>query len=690
MKARAQIFVLVAVVAPSLRASADDGDPGHYEDARYETVVLAPAAAEAGQAHVAEQDLRQAPGAQGDVGKAVQNLPGVARAALAGGELVLWGAPAEESRVVFDGIEIPALYHQSGLRSTVNSALVRSLALIPGGYGAGFGRGLGGLVRIESTAPAFESYRAEANVDVLDASLMASAALGRGAGLIVAGRFGYLDRIFDSALSESTRRIFPLPRYHDFQAKVSIPLRDEEKVDLIVLGSSDASAIANSGVSPSVAASENRDSSFYRVGARYVRFLPDGSGATVTPFVGWDRSTFRRSAGLGGVDQSSSATMVGLRASYDVVFSPALVLTLGVDGLLTWSTLARTGSATLPAREGDIAVFGQPLSGGASTDTWHTATGNLAPYASVEIVHGRWRVVPSFRLDGDLVSTDRSSPATGTSPRVGTTQLPWSPAPRLAISRQALSWLRADLALGLYNQAPAAADLSAVFGTPTLGTMHAMHAVLGAAANIGDKLGFEPSLFYRRLWDLVLRNPNPSPPLAHALVQDGVGRVYGAQALLRFSPVPAFSGWIAYTISRSERRHDSDACYRLLDQDQTHLLTAVANARWRGFTLGTRFRLATGAPRTPVVSSYMDTTTGQFQPVFGAQNSIRLPVFYALDARLEKRFAMHALEVSPYLEILNLTNHGNVEELTYDETFSAPKNITGLPILAVAGVAVRL
>jgi hypothetical protein len=690
MRSRAKLFVLVAVVAPSLRVSADDGDPGHYEDARYETVVVAPAAAEAGQAHVAEQDLRQVPGAQGDLGKAVQNLPGVARASLAGGELVLWGAPAEESRVVFDGIEIPALYHQSGLRSTVNSALVRSLALIPGGYGAGFGRGLGGLVRIESNAPAFESYRAEATADVLDASLMANAALAHGMGVIVAGRFGYLDRIFDRALSESTRRIFPLPRYHDFQAKLSIPLRDEEKVELMVLGSSDASTTANSGASPSVAASENRQSSFYRVGARYLRFLPDGSGATVTPFVGWNRSSFRRTAGLGGVDQVASGTSIGLRASYDVVFSSALVLTLGVDGLLTWSTLSRTGSATLPSREGDIAVFGQPLSGGASTDSWHTAIGNVAPYASVEIVHGRWRIIPSFRLDGDLVSTDRSSPFTGTSPRVGTTQLPWSPAPRLAVARQALSWLRADLALGLYNQAPAAADLSAVFGTPTLGTMHAMHAVLGAAASAGDTLSFEPSLFYRRLWDLVMRNPSPSPPLARALVQDGVGRVYGAQALVRVSPARAFSGWIAYTVSRSERRHDSDTAYRLLDQDQTHLLTAVASGRWRGFTLGTRFRLATGAPRTPVVGSYMDTTTGQFQPIFGAHNSIRLPIFYALDARLEKRFVTRALEISPYLEVLNLTNHGNVEELTYDETFTAPRNITGLPILAVAGIAVRL
>ena len=90
-----------------------------------------------------------------------------------------------------------------------------------------------------------------------------------------------------------------------------------------------------------------------------------------------------------------------------------------------------------------------------------------------------------------------------------------------------------------------------------------------------------------------MRNPSPSPPLARALVQDGIGRAYGAQALLRFSPVEPLTGFIAYTLSRSERRHDSDSAFRLFDQDQTHVLTAVANGRWRGWTLGLRFRLAT-------------------------------------------------------------------------------------------------
>jgi hypothetical protein len=654
----------------------------------YETIVIAPTSKEAGEANLRTEELRQAPGAQGDAGKALENLPGVARPTLSGGELVVWGATPDETRVMFDGIEIPALYHLGGLRSTVHSGFVRSLALVPGGYGAAFGRGLGGLVRIASREPPLERYAGEVDVDVLDTSFEAGTAFGDGGGVLAAGRVGYLDRILDGVLSSDTRRLFPLPRYRDFQGKLSFPLRDDEKADVLFLTSSDSSALTSTSLSPSSAIDQNQDRSFTRLGIHYVRFLVDGSGESLTPFVGWDHTSRSQTAGLALAREGVDSTVLGLRGDYVAPLSWS-VLTLGFDGMMTWSTMQRAGPATLPAREGDITAFGQPMAAGGSADTWTTAIGNLAPYATLEITHGRWRVVPSFRFDGYALSTNRSAPPSGVTPQVGTASLSWSPAPRLAVAHQTRPWLREDVALGLYHQAPSPSDLSAVFGTPTLGTMHALHAVVGADADFGYRLNVEPTLFYRRTWGVVMRNPDPSPPLAHALVQDGVGRAYGAQLLLRFTPHPAISGWVAYTLSRSERRHDGDPSYRLLDQDQTHLLTVVENVTFRGFVVGLRFRLATGMPRTPVVGSYLDTTTGQYQPIFGQQNSIRLPVFYALDLRVEKRFRRHAVDVVPYLEVLNLTNHANVEEFAYDEQFTSRSNITGLPILAVAGLSVR-
>ena len=126
MSARFLVLAILAA-APGSAAWASDA---------YQTVVVAPPVGAAGEAELSTAELRQIPGAQGDAGKALENLPGVARPGLGGSELVVWGAAPGETRVVVDGMEIPALYHLGGLRSIVHSGFLRILTLVPGGYGS--------------------------------------------------------------------------------------------------------------------------------------------------------------------------------------------------------------------------------------------------------------------------------------------------------------------------------------------------------------------------------------------------------------------------------------------------------------------------------------------------------------------------------------------------------------------------
>src|SRR5262245_52846479 len=104
---------------------------------------------EAVETRIRTEEARKVPGTQGDTLKVVQNLPGVARSAFGSGQLIVWGSAPKETTVNVDGVQIPSLYHVGGLRSTINSDLVRSIDLAPGSYGAEYGRGLGGLVRID-------------------------------------------------------------------------------------------------------------------------------------------------------------------------------------------------------------------------------------------------------------------------------------------------------------------------------------------------------------------------------------------------------------------------------------------------------------------------------------------------------------------------------------------------------------
>lgn len=66
---------------------------------------------------VSAEQGRRVPGAQGDVLRVVENLPGVARSTVGSGALVVWGASPEDTRVYVDGVRVPRLYHDGDDRS---------------------------------------------------------------------------------------------------------------------------------------------------------------------------------------------------------------------------------------------------------------------------------------------------------------------------------------------------------------------------------------------------------------------------------------------------------------------------------------------------------------------------------------------------------------------------------------------
>ncbi len=244
-------------------------------------------------------------------------------------------------------------------------------------------------------------------------------------------------------------------------------------------------------------------------------------------------------------------------------------------------------------------------------------------------------------------------------------------------------------AYGQYHQAPQPEDLSAVFGNPTLAASHAQQTLFGTTAQLTSTLSLEITGFYSTMDNLVARSESESPLVGQALLQTGIGRSYGTQFLIRQETIGPFSGWISYTISRSERQDAPNLSWRLFDYDQPHVFTAVGSYDLgKGWDVGTRFRFSSGYPRTPVIGAYYDANTDTYEPLFGYHNSIRIPDFYALDVRGAKRFKVGREEVEIFLDIQNVTNHQNPDEIVYNPTYTQRGYINGLPILPNLGARV--
>ena len=184
------------------------------------------------------EEIQRIPGTQGDTLKAVQNLPGVARAPFGIGLLPVWGsAPAGHARLRRRRRH-PALYHFGGLRSTVNSEMVAALTFVPGGYQADHGRGLGGIVDIE-TPPAAHRRAARLRADRPHRRL----AHARGAAHQERCRSPWPGGAAGSTppcRCSRPARFQLSPVYYDYQARLSWrPHSARDDVDLFLFGSDD-------------------------------------------------------------------------------------------------------------------------------------------------------------------------------------------------------------------------------------------------------------------------------------------------------------------------------------------------------------------------------------------------------------------------------------------------------------------
>ena len=285
----------------------------------------------------------------------------------------------------------------------------------------------------------------------------------------------------------------------------------------------------------------------------------------------------------------------------------------------------------------------------------------------------------------------RKTPKVGLTPEIGFSRLETGFEPRLSARWQVVPRLAFSAAYGAYHQAPEPEDLSPVFGTPDLALARATHVTVGESLRLTDSLTAEVVGFQKTLKDLVVRSRLTNPLLARALTQNGEGRSYGVQLLLRQELWRGFFGWVSYAITKSERRYDGDESWRAFDFDQPHVLSVVASQEIGPWSFGARFRYASGNPRTPVIGSTFDAKSDRYDPVFGAQSSIRIPAFWQIDMRVERAFAIgERVRLLLFADVQNVTNRENPEEIVYSASFRERSTINGLPTIAVIGARLEL
>jgi TonB family protein len=665
------------------------GDADEEQD-DLEVVVVAPRILkQVVSTEVSADEARRVPGTQGDVLKVVENLPGVARSTAGSGQLVVWGAAPQDTRTYVGAVRIPMLYHFGGLRSVIHNDRVASVELVPGGYGAGFGRGLGGLVRVTWREPEKERLRGSVQADVLDAAAAVSGPLSERLRFAISGRRSHVAQASELLSDQSFQEFFTLPNYHDGQARLRYDVAPGEYVELGGLLSGDRQSRTQPSDDPARRVSETRTLSFERYDVAYRKQLASGAEVDVAPWYGRDRMA--RRGDFGGIPTfvDTDSHLVGFRSEWRGRLSQTWTAHVGFEVEVVQSTSRRSGSITAPPREGDAFIFGRAPADQVNDDIWKTTIASAAPYAEGDwaLFGEKLHLTPGVRLEPFFLNVNRRKPAEPNAPDLGAYVQDVSVQPRLATRYAVTDDVTVKAAYGLYRQPPLPDDLSAVFGNPTLGVSRGTHYVGGVQVRLADKLSGETNVFHTNSEALVARNPAESPRIGQALIQEGRGRSIGAQLLLRRDKGDGrVFGWVAYTILRSERQDSPGQAFRLFDFDQTHVLTALLSYDLgKGFEVGARVRFASGFPRTPIRFVYFDGKRNRYEPTLGDYNSDRIPYFAQVDVRASKRVAIAKTELEIYLDVQNVTNRQNPEEIAYSPDFSSRRYVRGLPVLPVLG-----
>jgi outer membrane receptor protein involved in Fe transport len=258
--------------------------------------------------------------------------------------------------------------------------------------------------------------------------------------------------------------------------------------------------------------------------------------------------------------------------------------------------------------------------------------------------------------------------------------------PRLAVRWKVGDTTVIKSQFGLHRQPPFDEQQSVAVGNPDLVEQKSWQYAAGIEQQIGEYVLADVQGFYKSMWDLVV-SPDPTSDVELESVSDGIGRVYGLEAIVRHDPSDRFFGWLSYTLMRAERRDGPNAEWRVFDHDQTHILTAVGVFRiGSGWEAGFRYRYTTGNPYDPIVRGLYDVDSDFFLPVYGGINAERLPPFAQLDLRVDKKWVFDDWMLDLYLEVQNVTLHENVEAMGYTYDFEEAIPFTGIPILPNFGL----
>ena len=184
-------------------------------------------------------EIYRNPGANRDISKVVQVLPGVATTVSFRNDIIVRGGAPNENRFYLDGIEIPNINHfatqgsSGGPVGMINVNFIRDVDFYSGAFPANRGNTMSSVMEFQQVTGNREKLGGTFMLGSSDIGLTLNGPTGKNSSFILSARRSYLQFLFQAL------KLPFLPTYNDFQYKHFFELGEKNQLTIVGLGAID-------------------------------------------------------------------------------------------------------------------------------------------------------------------------------------------------------------------------------------------------------------------------------------------------------------------------------------------------------------------------------------------------------------------------------------------------------------------
>ncbi len=611
------------------------------------------------------QEIEKSAGANRDVSKVVQALPGVGATDPNRNDLIVRGGGPSENVFYLDGIEIPVINHfatqgsSGGSVGVINPDFVREINFYTGAFPANRGNALSSVMEIKQKDGSKDRVHSKLSVGASDAALTLDGPIGKKSTFIVSARQSYLQFLFKAI------GLPFLPTYNDFQVKYKYKLNEKNEISFIGIGAID-DLVLNTELQTTGTEAQKYLLSYlpvykqwnYTVGAVYKHFAASHYDTWVLSRNMLRNTNFKYQDN----DESKPKTQdyTSDEAENKIRFErtyPDFPIKFSYGAGLKYSHYTNVTYRQFYVNE---SVF----------DLNYNTEINLFGYqafaqASDEYLDDKLRLSLGINFNGINYNKNMGNPLNQFSPR-------------LSASYSIFENLDINGNVGRYTLQPAYTTLGFknsagdfVNKNENLKYTVSNQAILGLEFRPMEKVKLSVEGFYKQYENypvsvadglsIASKGTNFGQVGDEEIVSIGKGRAYGVEFLTKIMEMEKLNVTATYTFFRSEFTDSTGVNYFRSSWDTRHLLNLIASYKFpKSWNVAIRWRFVGGAPYTPIDSvSYVRAAwniTNQSYSDYKKFNTLSLPNSHQLDVRVDKEFYFKKWVLNLYADVQNVYN----------------------------------